>query len=71
MVRFLARVFAVVALMCGPVFLGGVAWGFYLISEQSLLAFALICFATIIVTLGIAMILDKHSPLPPRQSSDQ
>lgn len=55
-------------LLSAPISLSAVGWGLFLIySEAGLIVFAICCVSLITSALGIAAILDKHSPLPPRR----
>jgi putative copper export protein len=68
----LIRFAVVIVYACGPIFISGLGWGFFLISQTApLWLFALFCFSGVVVALGLATLLDRQSPLPPRRSSDR
>lgn len=69
---FLIKCAVVVVTLCGPIFLGGLGWGFYLISTVApLWLFMLICFSGLVVALGFASLLDRVNPLPPPLPRDR
>lgn len=69
---FLIKCAVVIVMMCGPIFLGGLGWGFYLISTVApLWVFMPICFSGLVVALGFAILLDQRNPLPPPLSRGQ
>ena len=55
---FAVRAYVVVVLLSAPVCLLGIVWGYRLIAEQSLVAFIVICIATMNMTVRFALLLD-------------
>lgn len=56
------------ALLCAPIFLGSVAWGFYLIAQKAgLVVFVICCISAIVTALGIALQLDSLEQKQNRQ----
>ena len=65
--RFLKNLALMFILLSAPITLGGIGWGYYLISQTAPLAvFMIICASTLIVALGFANLLDTRNPLPTR-----
>ncbi len=66
------NVAVIIVLLCAPVFLGGLAWGFYLISTVApLWVFIIIGLSAFVVALGFASLLDQRNPLPPPPRRDR
>lgn len=71
--RLLLVHFAVICVYaCGAIFMSGLAWGGYLISQSApSWVFAAFCFSGIVVALGLASLLDQVKPLTPQKPHGQ
>lgn len=65
-------IFIALILISGPAFLGVMGWGLFLIWKATNLAVFVVCCAVVLTAgAGVASVLDKHQPLPPRKPRDQ
>jgi RsiW-degrading membrane proteinase PrsW (M82 family) len=65
------RIAIFIVIISGPIFLGGLGYGFYLISTVApLWVFVILCLSGVIVALGFAFLLDERSPLENRRQHD-
>jgi len=69
---FLIRIAVIAVYASAPIFMAGLGWGFYLISQNApIWLFLLFCLSGLVVALGFASLLDTKNPLPPRRQGDQ
>lgn len=68
----LIRFAVIMAYASAPIFMIGLGWGFFLISQNApIWVFLVLCVSGVIVALGFACLLDTRNPLPPRQQDDR
>lgn len=71
LIRLAAKLYVGVVLLSAPVFLTGLGWAALMLSERSLVLFAIFCVSGINVSLGIAMLIDNRQPQPIPPQDDQ